>query len=51
MLNQIDYQVMAMMDRFAQSIPVIIVAIIVLLLTGLLAGFAVKIADRITGKS
>ena len=42
MLNQIDYQVMAMMDRFAQSIPVIIVAIIVLLLTGLLAGFAVK---------
>jgi len=31
-----------MMDGFAQSIPVIIVAIIVLLLTGLLAGFAVK---------
>ena len=29
----------------------IIVAIIILLLTGLLAGFAVKIADRITGKA
>ena len=51
MLNQIDYQVTAMMDGFVQSIPVIVVAIIILLLTGLVAGFAAKIADRITGKA
>ncbi|NNF94538.1 MAG: mechanosensitive ion channel family protein [Altererythrobacter sp.] len=51
MLNQIDYQVTAMMDGFVQSIPLIVVAIIILLLTGLVAGFAVKIADRITGKA
>jgi len=51
MLNQIDYQVTAMLDGFVQSIPVIVVAIIVLLLTGLVAGFAAKIADRITGKT
>ena len=51
MLNQIDYQVTAMLDGFVQSIPVIVVAIIILLLTGLVAGFAAKIADRITGKA
>jgi len=51
MLNQIDYQVTAMLDGFVQSIPVIVVAIIVLLLTGLVAGFAAKIADRITEKT
>ncbi|MDA0914139.1 MAG: hypothetical protein O3C52_06370 [Proteobacteria bacterium] len=51
MLNEIDYQVTAMMDGFARYIPVIIVAIIILVLNGLLAGFVVKVADRITGEA
>lgn len=51
MLNQIDYQVTAMWNGFVQTIPVIVIAIILLLLTGLVAGSAVKITDRITGKT
>lgn len=51
MFSQIDYQVTSMWDSFVSSIPVIVIAIIVLLVTGLIAGSAVKIADKLTGKT
>lgn len=51
MLSQIDYQVTAMWDGFVFAIPTIVIAIIILLLTGLIAGSAAKITDRIAGKT
>ena len=51
MLAQIDYQVTAMWNSFVSAIPVLVIAIIVLLLTGLIAGSAVKITDRLAGKT
>ncbi|TNE46143.1 MAG: mechanosensitive ion channel family protein [Sphingomonadales bacterium] len=51
MLSQIDYQVTAMWDGFVFAIPTMVIAIIILLLTGLIAGSAVKITDKITGKT
>lgn len=51
MISQIDYQVTNMWNGFVATIPVIVIAIIVLLLTGIVAGSAVKITDKITGKA
>lgn len=51
MLSQIDYQVTTMWNGFVSAIPVIVIAIIVLLLTGLIAGTGSKIADKVTGKT
>ena len=51
MLSQIDYQVTTMWNGFVSAIPVIVIAIIVLLLTGLIAGAGSKIADKVTGKT
>lgn len=51
MIDQIDYQISAIWAGFVQAIPLIFIAIFVLLVTGLVAGSAVKIADKITGKT
>lgn len=51
MIEQIDNQVGAMWFAFVESIPAIVAAIVILLLAGLVASYAAKIAERLTGKT
>ncbi|MFZ9396420.1 MAG: mechanosensitive ion channel family protein [Erythrobacter sp.] len=51
MFEHINNQVSAMWFGFVESIPAIVIAIMLLLVAGLVATYAVKIADKLIGKT
>ena len=51
MMNTIDNELSSMWYSFGQAIPSLMIAFLILLITGIVASFAVKIADKIVGKA
>lgn len=51
MMDTIDNQLSGMWYSFTEMIPSLVIAIIILLITGIVASFAVKIADMVIGKT
>ncbi len=51
MFNTINNQIDSMITGFAETLPGIVIALILLMITGIIASFAVKIADMLVGKT
>ncbi|WP_394727730.1 mechanosensitive ion channel family protein [Altererythrobacter sp. GH1-8] len=51
MMATIDNQLNGMWYGFTEAIPSLMIAFLIILITGLIAGFAVKIVDRLSGKT
>ncbi|NVE93990.1 mechanosensitive ion channel family protein [Altererythrobacter lutimaris] len=51
MMETIDSQLSQMWYGFAESIPSMMIAFLIILITGIVAGLAVKIVDRMSGKT
>ncbi|XUU60035.1 mechanosensitive ion channel family protein [Erythrobacter sp. HA6-11] len=51
MMETIDSQLSQMWYSFAEAVPSLVIAIVILLVTGIIASFAVKIVEKLTGKT
>ncbi len=51
MMNTIDNQLSNMWYSFTEAIPSLVIAVLILLITGIIATFAAKITDGLTGKT
>ena len=51
MMTTIDNQLSTMWYAFVEAIPGLVIAIVILLITGIIASFAMKITDALTGKT